>query len=320
MELVNKMDNINDVFNNADLYTKEVFKIFKHNKELYELDEEELARFNNYIGYDKEKIVTFCHKCKKEFPFQIVKKYISFENDLLYKSYFIPISRGDNVAGRLDIVKGKIIGALPPYSENSLYENQIGYIEYSFTCKNDSSHVYLMILSIEFRKGEFVVRKVGQNPSMLTIKGFDFDKYEKQLERFNAYDDYKKADLSNADHFFVGAFAYLRRIFEKLINYYINKYDLKLNDNKTETKIDAVKPYFDPRIKNLLKNLYEILSYSIHELDENESKDYYSYLKAIIDMQLEFEFTEEEKQEQSAKLSSVISKIENELKNRKKNK
>ena len=39
MELVNKMDNINDVFNNADLYTKEVFKIFKHNKELYELDE-----------------------------------------------------------------------------------------------------------------------------------------------------------------------------------------------------------------------------------------------------------------------------------------
>ena len=69
-----------------------------------------------------------------------------------------------------------------------------------------------------------------------------------------------------------------------------------------------------------MKNLYEILSYSIHELDENESKDYYSYLKAIIDMQLEFEFTEEEKQEQSAELSSVISKIENELKNRKKNK
>ena len=87
-----------------------------------------------------------------------------------------------------------------------------------------------------------------------------------------------------------------------------------------ETKIDSVKQYFDPRINKLLKNLYGILSTRIHELDEDESKDYYSYLKAIIDMQLEYEFTEEEKEKQSSKLSSVINKIENGLKQKKQSK
>lgn len=175
-----------------------------------------------------------------------------------------------------------------------------------------------MFLSVEFDKGEFTIRKVGQNPSMLTIKGFDFDKYKKQLDRINAYEDYKKADLSNADHFYVGAYAYLRRIFEKLINWYIKENNIKLTDDRMETKIDSVKQYFDPRINKLLKNLYGILSSSIHELDEDESKDYYIYLKAIIDIQLEYEFTEEEKAKQSSDLSAVISKIENGLKKKKK--
>lgn len=314
------MININDVFNNSTLYTKEVFKVFKLEDEAYELDEEEFSRFKDCIGCGQEKIVTFCHKCKKEFPFEIDRRYINFYQDPFNASSTMLLSKGSNGAGRFNIETGSIFGPLPPYHKDKLYENQIGYIEYSFTCKNDSSHVYLMILSIEFDKGEFSVRKVGQNPSMLTIKGFDFDKYKKQLQRINAYEDYKKADLSNADHFYVGAYAYLRRIFEKLIKWYIEKYNINLNDDRMETKIDSVKQYFDPRINNLLKNLYGILSTSIHELDEDESKDYYSYLKAIIDMQLEYEFSEEEKEKQSSKLSSVISKIENGLKQKKQSK
>lgn len=311
------MNELNNLFNNGSLYTKEVFKVFKLDGEAYELDEKEFSRFKDYIGCGHEKIVTFCHKCKKEFPFEIDKRYINFYQDPFNVSSTILLSKNSNGAGRLDIENGRIFGPLPPYHKDKFYENQIGYIEYSFTCKNDSSHVYLMFLSVEFDKGEFTIRKVGQNPSMLTIKGFDFDKYKKQLDRINAYEDYKKADLSNADHFYVGAYAYLRRIFEKLINWYIEENNIKLTDDRMETKIDSVKQYFDPRINKLLKNLYGILSSSIHELDEDESKDYYIYLKAIIDMQLEYEFTEEEKAKQSSDLSAVISKIENGLKKKK---
>ena len=75
--------------------------------------------------------------------------------------------------------------------------------------------------------------------------------------------------------------------------------DIKLKDDHMDTKIDAVKDKFDPRIKGLLKNLYGILSKSIHELDEDQSKEYYIYLKTVIDMQLEYMNSEEEKEKQS---------------------
>lgn len=312
------MCNLNNMFNNNSLYSKEVFKVFKLKGKVYELDKREFSNFKNYIGCGQDKIVTFCHKCKKEFPFEANKRYINFYRDNFNASLNMPLSKDSNRAVRLDIKSGSIFGLILPCSKDEFYENQIGYIEYSFTCKNDSSHVYLMFISVEFNNGEFTVRKVGQNPSMLTVKGFDFDKYKKQLDRINAYEDYKKADLSNADHFYVGAHAYLRRIFEKLINWYVDEYNVKLSDDRMKTKIDSVKQYFDPRINKLLKNLYSILSVSIHELDEDESKDYYSYLKAIIDMQLEYEYTEEEKAKQSSQLSAVIGKIESSLKKKKK--
>lgn len=314
------MNCLNELFNETDLYSKETFKVFELEGNAYNLNEGELERLKKCLGIDQENIVTFCHKCKKEFPFEIEKKYLTkhFEHISGKPEMIITSSYGNYGAGQFDIESGNIYGTIPPYTKDKILNNEICYVEYRFRCKNEKSHIYLMIIALEFNNGNFTIRKVGQNPSMLTIKGFDFDKYKKQLNRINAYEDYKKADLSNAEHFYVGAYAYLRRIFEKLIKYYIEKHDITLDDNRMETKIDSVKQYFDPRISKLLKNLYGILSVSIHELDEDESKDYYTYLKAIIDMQLEFEFTEEEKAEQSSELSAIINKIENGLKNKKK--
>ena len=70
------------------------------------------------------------------------------------------------------------------------------------TITNIKSHKYMMMISVELKDGDFIVRKIGQNPSMLTVKGFDFDKYQAFLNKINAYEDYKKADLCNSDHFY----------------------------------------------------------------------------------------------------------------------
>ena len=301
--------NLNDVFNEMDIYTKEKFDVFSLKNSYYYLNEEELRRFNDYIGINQNKLITYCHKCKKEFSFDIMKKYIGFDfiriNNIKLTSDFSGF-----IGGMIDIQKGVIIGAQGPYPMDSML-NSIGYIEFQFKCNNNSNHKYLMILSIEINDGCFIVRKVGQNPSMLTIKGFDFDKYKNQLERINAYQDYKKADLSNTEQFHVGAYAYLRRIFEKMINSYLDKKNIKKH---MDEKIEIVKEHFDPRVRNMLNNLYGILSISIHELDEDKSKEYYEYLKAIIEIQLEFEFTEEEKKKQTDKLQKILNKIENEIK------
>lgn len=311
------MQDINFLFNDVSLYTKEIFNIFKENSDnTYSIDEKEIERFNNYIGIGSNKLITYCHKCKKEFPFDIERKYYEFSRDINYTNY-ITLTQSFNIGPKIcrckiNLDTGRIIDNQHSFDKDCILNNTIGYIEYIFSCTNNEEHKYILLISIELHDFKLIVRKVGQNPSMLTVKGFDFDKYKKVLEEIGAYEDYKKADLSNADHFYVGAYAYLRRIFEKLIEYYLN--GKKLKDNHMNTKIDAVKSNFDPRVKSLLENLYSILSVGIHELDENISMKYYQYLKAIIDMQLEFMTTEREKKEQSTKLEKTINEIKNMIK------
>lgn len=306
--------NIQDVFNKESLYSKKEFKLFVLDEDKYNYDESAAKEMLKYIGIENNKIVTLCNKCNKEFPFDIEKKLLGFFDSLKQTTSYMSITRSKAPGGRIDIKNGCIWGEQPPYPKTLLNEYGKWYIEYQLTCTNDSNHKYLMIISIEQRADTFIVKKIGQDPSMLSVHGFDFEKYKEQLTKINAYDDYKKADLSNAEHFYVGAYAYLRRIFEKMLNNYIKENNVTLKDEHVDTKIKAVKDCFDSRIKDLLKNLYGILSKSIHELDEEQSKEYYQYLKSIIDIQLEFEFTENEKNKQSIKLNSILNKIVNEIK------
>lgn len=304
---------INYLFNEVSLYTKEKFAIFKLKENQYHIDKEQLSRFLCYIGCLEERLITYCHKCKKEFPFEIIKNIININDKKIYTSNEFSFTKSYQYGpASLSINDGNVFGPQGPYMTTMLLNNKIWYIHYYFICTNNSNHNYNMMISIELKEGNLIVRKVGQNPSMLTVKGFDFDKYKTELDKINAYEDYKKADLSNADHFYVGAFAYLRRIFEKMINNYLAGITIK--DSHMDTKIDAVKDKFDPRIQKTLKNLYGILSVSIHELDEDKSKEYYEYLKAIIDIQLEFEKTENEKEAQSKSLESILNKIKNGIK------
>lgn len=302
---------IDYLFNEVSLYTKETFDVFKLKDNKYEYNQEEFYRFLYYIGIEQERLITYCHKCKKEFPFYINYQLFEFTNRSRSFQTYMDIGKNTDQfeAPSIGLKSATIYGLQPPYDKSVLLDNKIWYIEYYFTCTNAETHKYMMMISIELKNGKFIVRKIGQNPSMLTVKGFDFDKYKNFLNKIDAYEDYKKADLSNVEHFYVGAYAYLRRIFEKMIIYYLG--DIELKDDHIDTKIDAVKDSFDPRVKKMLKNLYGILSISIHELDEEQSKEYYTYLKAVIDMQLEYIKSEDEKDKQSKDLEGILSKIAN---------
>ena len=307
--------NLNYLFNELPLYTKEEFEIFNiNNDNKYEVNEQKMKDFCNFIGVHQSKIITYCHRCKKEFPFLVNKKCIEMENNSIQESNTIILTENfiNAPCGRLDIQTGDIWGGLPPYNSNFMLNNKIYYIEYLFECANNNDHRYIMIISVELKDTKFIVRKIGQNPSMLTIKCFDFDKYKKILEEIDAYEDYKKADLSYADKFYVGAFAYLRRIIKKLLKKFIG--GKILEDDHIDTKIKFAKELFDPRIQGALKNMYSILSISIHELDEEISKEYYEDLKAVLDMQFEFMKTEYDKKKQSERLSGTLSKIINDFK------
>lgn len=307
MEEKIEIKNLSYFFNNGSLYVKEKFKIYKkQTDDIYVLDKQELDRFITYLGFNQDRIISYCHKCKRDFPFnvQINETYSGYSQIYLVNNQYV--GTGARLSMTISISTGETNLLLETADKNNLV-NGISYLRYKFECTNDDEHKYMMFVCITAEDGEFTVTKIGQNPSMLTIKGFDFDKYKKQLKEFNAYEDYKKADLCNADHFYVGSYAYLRRIFEKMLNKFSE--GMVFKDNHIDTKIEAVKEKFDIRIQGMLKHLYGILSVSIHELDEEDSKEYYEYLKAIIDIQLEYLKTEDEKEQQTKKLSSTINKI-----------
>ena len=198
------------------------------------------------------------------------------------------------------------------FGKEDIIDDDVFYLEYLFKCTNEpDTHKYKMFLLISKKGNVFSVTKIGQNPSIIDIHGFDFDCYKKQLKAFDAYQDFKKAELCISDGFSAGAYTYLRRVFEKMLNKYCVGVELK--DNHTETKIKACQSFFDPRIHRLLPRLYKILSKGIHELDDSESQTYYEYLRIIITMQLEYIKENDDKDAQTKmlddKLNDIISKI-----------
>lgn len=305
---------LNYIFNEIPLYIKEKFKVFYEKDNLYYYDIDEYKRFYKYISTVNGKIITKCIWCNKEFSFdyEVEMKYLNeYDNFIDTPNFYI--SRDAFMEFEEN---GIIMHQQPPYERKELIENNY-YINYYIKCNNNPYHCYYMNLLVRLENGQFVVEKVGQCPSMITIKGFNFDKYKKQLNKYNAYEDYKNADLSMVHNFYAGAYTYLRRVYEKQLDYYVKKDKVELEDNHTETKIKAVKSNFDSRITPLLNNLYKILSIGIHELDEEESKDYYEYLKAVIDMQLQYEKEKYEEEQQSSFINKTISNIVNKLNSRK---
>ena len=302
------------VFNEIPLYAKEEFNVLYKENDEYFYDVEEFKRFMKYIGTDNKKIITNCIWCNKEFSFNYDKTMFKLEdNEEFYNtiSFYLTSDSYIQLGG-----SGIILHSQPPFNREELVNSNY-YIIYSVSCSHDISHCYYLSLLVRVEEGKFIVSKVGQYPTMMSVKGFDFDKYKKQLKKYDAYDDYKNADLSMNETFYAGAYTYLRRVYEKQLNYYVDKDKATLADNRTETKIKAVKSNFDPRTHEHLGNLYAILSIGIHELDEEESKEYYEFLKAMIDMQLQYEKARDEENKQTKTITTKISNIVNKLNKRK---
>ncbi len=280
----------------------------------YYLNENEFDRFQKYISTKNQKIITNCIWCDKEFSFDYDRTMYKVSNNGYFTSQdSIYIANNMQYPPYIHLSGKTIYGAQPPYNSEKMITMNY-YIDYSLVCSHEMEHCYYMSLFVRVEKGKFIVMKIGQYPSMLSVKGFDFDKFKKQLKKYDAYEDYKNSELSLANGFIVGAYTYLRRVYEKQLNYYIEKDKIVLQDNHTETKIKAVKSNFDIRINPLLEDLYRILSKGIHELDEEECKDYYEYLKAVINMQLQHEKERYEEEQQSKLLTKAISNIAQRLK------
>ena len=304
------INTLDDLFNKVELYNELKFELFKKDKErnYYEFDSTVLNTIVNILGLNQKNITSFCKSCNMQYPFE----------KLLYgdESFFISGPEREvvllNKKSFISLNDGDLHNKKETFEDNDLYDLYISIYEYTFTCTKDNNHEYSMFLLIKREKQFFTITKIGQYPSMMEVWGFDFDGYKNQLNKLKAYNDFKKAELCFADGFVAGAYTYLRRVFEKMLNDYCQGIDLL--DDRAETKIKACKDRFDPRIHSMLKNLYKILSKGIHELDDEGASDYYQYLKAVIVMQLQHIKEMDDKEKQTASLEKDINEIAKRIK------
>ena len=303
-----EINSLEKLFNNVELYSPLDFYVYNIEGEKVTLDAEETIRLASILGFQEKRITTRCIDCKMEYPFSFTVSgdrvsygpvsAVGFSLCLL-NDLFLDRKEGLNNLDRA-------------FNIEDIADDDIHFFEYLFRCTNEpDSHKYKMFVSVEKKNDLIRVTKIGQYPSIIDVRGFDFECYKKQLNVLNAYQDFRRAELCIGDGFSAGAYTYLRRVFEKMLNKYCD--GLNLEDNRTETKIKACKPSFDPRVHKLLPRLYKVLSKGIHELDDSESQNYYEYLRIIIVMQLEFVKENDDKESQTKmldnKLNDIVSKI-----------
>ncbi len=141
-------------------------------------------------------------------------------------------------------------------------------------------------------------------------------KYQKELGEYSS--EFYKAIWLHASGIWVGAFVYLRRIFEKLI---FNTYEISWSEllpedeflwlNMSE-KINLLSEFLpDELVDN--KSLYWILSIWVHELSEDDCLKYFDTIRLWIEAILDDIIDKKKKAERKKRIASWVHEIHREL-------
>lgn len=163
-----------------------------------------------------------------------------------------------------------------------------------------------------FRVYQGNISKIGQDPSLADLAAGDLKKYRKILG--DKYPEFSRAIGLFANGIGIGAFTYLRRIFEDLLEQAHQKaakqngWDERVYKNsRWDEKIDLLSSELpDFLVQN--KRLYSILSLGIHELDEDTCKQNFPLVRTSIELILDEKI---ERAEKEAKIEAVRKSIQN---------
>jgi len=191
---------------------------------------------------------------------------------------------------------------------------EFGTFERVFKCPrptSNKSHDQIYIFRI---KNSHLI-KIGQNPSLADLEIRNIQKY-KLLDE-NIYQEFNRAIGLSTHGIGVGSFVYLRRIIEKHIvapiiqnlieNETISKEILFNSDFKG--KIEICKSFL-PEFLVTNKKIYSILSKGIHELDEQECRDFFPILKASIEIILDEKIEQIEREKKNKIISNELNKFQ----------
>lgn len=185
--------------------------------------------------------------------------------------------------------------------------------EFSITlqCVRNPLHTYRYHLSV----ASGTLRKIGQWPSLEDIAGADIEKY-RPLLKGGYFRELKMATGLASHGVGIGAFVYLRRIFERLIYQHHDELPAPVEGFVTlrmDEKIEALKTVL-PAALVANKGTYGILSKGLHELDEETCKSYFPVVRSAIIRILEQDYQKREADKADQELSKSIGQIVKQLK------
>lgn len=163
-----------------------------------------------------------------------------------------------------------------------------------------------------------IIQKVGQFPSLEDISGADIEKYRSQLKG-GAFNELRKATGLASHGIGIGAFVYLRRIFERLVEEHRQLLEQReppiegFNTMRMEEKIQALRSVLPTAIVKH-RGAYGILSKGLHELSEQECKEYFPVVRAAIIQMLEEDWIERERRRNEIELERQLQAISSKLK------
>lgn len=189
------------------------------------------------------------------------------------------------------------------------------YYTFTFYCSRNDNHKLIFY----FRLHNDTITKIGQYPSLADLATIEIQKYRKVLGD-ELYREFNRAIGLVSHGVGIGAFVYLRRIFERLIEDAHQKSmptegweEEKYQQSRMDDKIVLLKnslPGF--LVEN--RTLYSILSKGLHELDESICLNAFPITKVGIELILDEKLEELERAQKIKEASKDIGELHQKLK------
>ena len=266
-----------------------------------------------YLVANKLTVYGFCPECGKEVYLTSHKNkdlgdfFKSRELELYYD--LNSVESVNRAYGEADLKARNLL-----YRFNMSFLDEASIFIRKFHCASPKEHAVEVMFKYNVSKGTLL--KVGQYPSI-----YEFDNkariYKKVMTKQD-YMEFNKAIGLKAHGNGIGAFVYLRRILERLIDQKL-KEKLTSEDYKGalreefKKKIDIVKNELPEFLSNN-KHLYSIMSIGLHSLEEEACLDYFETIKNAVVLILEEEDKRRKRERSMKELSVDLGKINGELK------
>ncbi|WP_149096185.1 hypothetical protein [Paenibacillus terrae] len=192
-------------------------------------------------------------------------------------------------------------------------------------CTHDSTHIFkysfhLNLKTDDLGNSKLAMTKIGQYPSLSDLFTESLKKYKVELDAIGCYKDFSTGCYMYSHGLGIGSYAYMRRVFERLIsNAFTSNQEIinceydEFKKLKMDQKVLVLKEFLPTFLTENNKNIYKILSLGIHQLEEDECKKMFPVIKNAIEIILEEEILEKEQQRLKLATSKAMDNFSSEL-------